>query len=466
MKRWVIIVPSLILVLVCVVAVVITIGNGNIKNSKADTATTRTFTFVNNTQQTIWAGALANSGLTTPENGGWEMAPGSTHTFTVANNWGGRFWGRTNCTFNSAGAGTCETGDCGGVLTCKGAGGIPPATLAEFTLDGADGKDFYDVSFVDGYNVPMTITPVGGATPIAGNQYWCGSAGCGTDLNTNCPTALQQKDAGGQIVACKSACEAFNTDQYCCRGNYATAATCKPTEWPVNYAEYFKSNCPAAYSYAYDDPTSTFTDSNADYKITFGPAGGSASAPVASNTPTPVPTSAATVTSSPVTSPPVTTPSSNNMFSLLSGGTLSTTAASTTSTATIASAGGINHDGTPTNATTYEKTGITATYDSSKSTTFSLLLDAGTNIADGTQLEIRYDFTGDGTWDRTEVYKYYATDAASGWEDYTQAQGLKSSSGNFANLVHGNVEVLIWSALGKSTTSMQIGNKSTVAIPY
>ena len=27
------------------------------------------------------------------------------------------------------------TGDCGGVLKCAGAGGAPPATLAEFTLD-------------------------------------------------------------------------------------------------------------------------------------------------------------------------------------------------------------------------------------------------------------------------------------------------------------------------------------------
>jgi hypothetical protein len=236
---------------------------------------TRTFTFVNNTSQTIWAGALANSGLTTPGNGGWEMDPGATYTVTVADTWGGRFWGRTFCNFNGAGAGTCETGDCGGVLQCNGAGGIPPATLAEFTLGGSSNKDFYDVSFVDGYNVPMTITPVGGAQPTPGNPYWCGVAGCGVDLNANCPSALQQVDGSGRIVACKSACEAFNTDQYCCRGAYATAATCDPTQWPVDYASYFKSNCPYSYSYAYDDPTSTFTDQGANYQITFGPAGGS-----------------------------------------------------------------------------------------------------------------------------------------------------------------------------------------------
>ena len=235
-------------------------------------AGTRTFTLVNNTSQTIWAGAL---GKTVPGNGGWIMAPGSSNTVTVPDTWSGRFWGRTYCTFNSSGKGTCETGDCGGVLQCNGAGGVPPATLAEFTLGGATGNDFYDVSFVDGFNVPMTITPVGGAQPKPGDPYWCGVAGCGTDLNPNCPAALQEKDTSGRIVACKSACEAFNTDQFCCRGAFNTPATCKPANWPVDYANYFKSNCPYAYSYAYDDPTSTFQDKGASFKITFGPAGGS-----------------------------------------------------------------------------------------------------------------------------------------------------------------------------------------------
>lgn len=61
-----------------------------------------------------------------------------------------------------------------------------------------------------------------------------------------------------QTVACKSACLAFNTDQYCCRGAYKTSDTCKPNSWPKNYAAIFKNACPAAYSYAYDDSSSTF----------------------------------------------------------------------------------------------------------------------------------------------------------------------------------------------------------------
>jgi Thaumatin family. len=240
--------------------------------SPSPTATgERTFTLVNNTSQTIWAAAAGNAGFAAPANGGWVMTPGSTFTVKVANNWAGRFWGRTYCSFDSSGHGTCETGSCGNVLQCNGATAGPPQTLAEFLLSGWGGNDFYDVSSVDGFNVPMTITPVGGAQPDPNNKYRCGVAGCGVDLNPSCPTVLQDKDASGRTVGCKSACAVFGTDQYCCTGTYVGAA-CNPKTWPVDYAAYFKSQCPDSYSYAYDDATSTFTDTNANYRITFGPA--------------------------------------------------------------------------------------------------------------------------------------------------------------------------------------------------
>jgi hypothetical protein len=56
--------------------------------------------------------------------------------------------------------------------------------LAEFTLNGANGDDFYDISLVDGYNLPLQINPTGG-------NGTCGSPGCTSNLNNNCPTALQ-----------------------------------------------------------------------------------------------------------------------------------------------------------------------------------------------------------------------------------------------------------------------------------
>jgi hypothetical protein len=232
-----------------------------------------TFTFVNNSGRTIWVGALGNAGKGQPNNGGWAMSPGQTMTVSVAADWAGRFWGRTGCSFDGSGHGTCQTGDCGGVLACNGAGGIPPASLAEFTLGNGTASDFYDVSFVDGFNVPMTVQTVGG-TPNPSDPYRCTDAGCGADLNPGCPSELRKTDGSGQTVACMSACEAFNTDQYCCRGQYGSPQTCVPSQWPVNYAAYFKSACPHAYSYAYDDPTSTFTCQNCGYRIVFGPSSG------------------------------------------------------------------------------------------------------------------------------------------------------------------------------------------------
>lgn len=69
--------------------------------------------------------------------------------------WAGRFWGRSWCDPNTN---HCQTGDCGNRLQCQGAGGNPPASLAEITLKGAGGLDFYDISLVDGFNVEIAVS--------------------------------------------------------------------------------------------------------------------------------------------------------------------------------------------------------------------------------------------------------------------------------------------------------------------
>nr|VDD07176.1 unnamed protein product [Brassica rapa] len=86
------------------------------------------------------------------------------------------------------------------------------------------------------------------------------------DLNKICPTELSVL-SGGSVVACKSACEAFGSPQYCCTGAFNKPETCPPTD----YSRIFKAACPKAYSYAYDDATSTFTCANANYSIIFCP---------------------------------------------------------------------------------------------------------------------------------------------------------------------------------------------------
>lgn len=224
-----------------------------------------TFTIVNKCSYTVWPGILSNAGTAQLSTTGFALQPGQSNAVSVPTAWSGRLWGRTLCSQDSTGKFTCLTGDCGSSnVQCAGSGAAPPATLAEFTLNGAGGLDFYDVSLVDGYNLPMTVEPQG----ATGGEN-CTTTGCVVDLNGACPTELKVTAEGssgeGEGVACKSACEAFGEPQYCCSGAYATPDTCKPS----SYSQFFKSACPRAYSYAYDDGTSTFTCANANYLITF-----------------------------------------------------------------------------------------------------------------------------------------------------------------------------------------------------
>ena len=196
------------------------------------------FNFVNSCNFPVWVGLQPNGGIPLLANGGFQVLQGAQQAVTAPAGWGGRFWGRTGdcmyaiylvcsvwrigtwrllfagivlclgwccglcvhlevtgafgvwgsgCVFDSTGMGTCDTGDCGGVLQCNGAGGNPPASLAEITLDGANGYDFYDISLVDGYNLPINMQPIGGTSA----NGTCGAPGCISNLNLNCPTALQ-----------------------------------------------------------------------------------------------------------------------------------------------------------------------------------------------------------------------------------------------------------------------------------
>ncbi|XP_040995697.1 pathogenesis-related protein 5-like [Juglans microcarpa x Juglans regia] len=216
------------------------------------------FTLQNQCSYTVWPGTLSGNGPVLGD-GGFSLAPGNSVQLTAQPGWSGRLWARTGCNFDSSGNGKCITGDCGS-LKCVG-GGKPPVTLVEFTIaSGTTEKDFYDVSLVDGYNVGMGVKATGGSGD-------CQYAGCVADLNGKCPSELQVVSDSGSVVACKSACSAFNTAEFCCTGDHSTPQTCPPTQ----YSAMFKNACPTAYSYAYDDASSTCTCSGSDYLITFCP---------------------------------------------------------------------------------------------------------------------------------------------------------------------------------------------------
>ncbi|XP_054801069.1 pathogenesis-related thaumatin-like protein 3.5 [Prosopis cineraria] len=210
----------------------------------------QTFTFVNYCNEIIWPGITQNDNFTS---GSFTLKPCQLQSFTAPTGWSGRIWARTGCNFDKNGSGKCRTGGCGTDINCT-TPGSPPTTLAEFTLGD---RDFYDVSLVDGFNVPVAVQAVNGT----GN---CSSVGCDGDLRKNCPSQLAMKD-DGKVIACRSACDVFKTDEYCCTGQHGNAGTCLPS----SYSKSFKSVCPAAYSYAFDDRTSIITCSGADFVVTF-----------------------------------------------------------------------------------------------------------------------------------------------------------------------------------------------------
>ncbi|KAI8082901.1 thaumatin [Halteromyces radiatus] len=173
-----------------------------------------------------------------------KVSQGSSQNYPLDEQWQGRFSARQS-----------------------GSNGSPsdPVSLAEFTFRGAGGNDFYDLSFVDGFNLPLKIAPVNGhGGSNADGQYNCGSPTCST-LPT-CPSDMKLTN-NGQFSSCQSACAKYKSDEYCCTGANSTPDTCSPN----SYSKAVKSDCPDAYSYAYDDKSSTYSCVAEGYDITFCP---------------------------------------------------------------------------------------------------------------------------------------------------------------------------------------------------
>ncbi|SMR46430.1 unnamed protein product [Zymoseptoria tritici ST99CH_3D1] len=271
----------------------------------------------------IWPGVVTQSS-TGPTASGFELDSGANRTINVANDWQGRVWGRTNCSFSSDGSsqGSCTTGECG-ALNCRQAGN-PPATLAEFTMDGGSDQTFYDLSLVDGYNLPMAIVlipndvealkdiqakhtnpscvgSVGNLAPQSFNPYANSQQFLGTtssspmdfdksvslnDVADWCPWDLQtlppSKPGNGvypypdsniqrpAFAPCISACKKYNKAKYCCTGKYGPVGSCQRDY----YGDAAKKVCPDAYSFAQDDQSSTFiVPKGASYQVIFCPGG-------------------------------------------------------------------------------------------------------------------------------------------------------------------------------------------------
>lgn len=172
----------------------------------------RKFHFKNQCPDTVWVGGFA---VPLPTSTGWEMKPGADVTMPIlGNSVAGRFWARTDCKWNGDKF-QCSTGDCGTPLNnfgieCRGITGQAPATLVEFTLSTTGSPDFYDLSNVDGYNLPIYFGPTPGTFIKVDNpdlgKFNCGSPSC--RLNTSkCPRELQTVGSTGR-TSCYSICAA------------------------------------------------------------------------------------------------------------------------------------------------------------------------------------------------------------------------------------------------------------------
>ncbi|TYI58320.1 hypothetical protein E1A91_D11G348400v1 [Gossypium mustelinum] len=190
-------------------------------------ASAANFDIRNNCPYKVWAAAVPGGGRELSNGGVWNLNvnPGTT---------GARIWDAKPVT--------------GGLLQCQ-AYGAPPNTLAEFALNQFNNLDFFDISLVDGFNVPMEFSPTSGSC----------SRGirCTADIIGQCPNQL--KAPGG----CNNPCTVYKTDQYCCN-----SGNCAPTD----LSRFFKARCPDAYSYPKDDQTSTFTcPGGTNYRVVFCP---------------------------------------------------------------------------------------------------------------------------------------------------------------------------------------------------
>jgi len=227
----------------------------------------RNITVVNNCGYLISVGVFVRE-ANIPENGGFELGAGGVRSFSVSSRaQSARLWGRTGCRSNGQGGIHCDTGDCGPTVQCSGRTGEPPATLAEWTFnDAVGGVDWYDISNVDGFNIPVAMYPVRGTYVVHNpdDPFECRSGTCPFDINTGCPSELQLRNSSGSVVGCYSACAKWTNPEYCCPCDGSPCGTggckygCPQTCKASGYANKFKSMCPWAYSYAYDDMKSTF----------------------------------------------------------------------------------------------------------------------------------------------------------------------------------------------------------------
>ncbi len=149
---------------------------------------THPIVFVNNSKEDIYVGIWQGSGR---DGGGkrgfdapsdfkdWKLPKGETKTWCAPKGFNGRVFPRTGCRDGK----NCDVGNCcyPDQDTCKGyrcTTANQPASAVEFNDD--DNRLNYDVSYVDGYNFPILMTPIKANGDAVTPAEKCQVAGCKT----------------------------------------------------------------------------------------------------------------------------------------------------------------------------------------------------------------------------------------------------------------------------------------------
>ncbi|AHH98109.1 thaumatin family protein [Kutzneria viridogrisea] len=197
----------------------------------AHARTQHTVTFVNGTKQTLWIGSTVNADGSVNFAKLPRLAPGQSATVTIPEasapgHWRGKFFARQGCTGQSGNGFHCQIGDCGPAADhCTT--GEQPASLAEFNFDAGDSlAPWYDVSYVNAFSLPITISPRNAPAPPPGGGS-CEQMGCPENLLPYCPSG--DLTAGGKL------CVNPNRDA------------------ETSYSRNLTSHCPKAYTWSKQD---------------------------------------------------------------------------------------------------------------------------------------------------------------------------------------------------------------------
>jgi hypothetical protein len=200
----------------------------------AASAINHTVTFVNHTGRKIWVGSQVNADGSKNFGKLPILEAGQSATITIPEtsdpgHWRGKFFARMGCSGVPGSTFHCQLGDCGVYDDhCAPNTSEQPVSLAEFNFDSADGlAPWYNVSYVNAFSVPITITPTG----VTGTGGGCATMGCSDNLLPRCPAANLTRWADGTPMLCTNP----NRDA------------------KTAYSDMIATNCPKAYGWSKQD---------------------------------------------------------------------------------------------------------------------------------------------------------------------------------------------------------------------